>query len=236
MKTRDNLPHIVVFTGSGISADSGIPTYRGSGGLWNGHSWQELASPGGFARNPELVLEFYNTRRKDLLAIQPNAAHLALVALATHYPVSIITQNVDDLHERAGSQKVLHLHGELMKARSVTDPSQVIFLEGDIRLGDVGEDGSQLRPHIVWFGEEVPMMLPASQLVKGADILLIVGTSLTVYPANTLVDYLRPGGELMVVDPEMPELADTGHPFRHIADTAAKGVPVVVKELIGRLG
>ncbi len=222
---------IVVLTGAGISAESGLKTFRGNDGLWEGQDVMEVASFEGFLRNPELVLRFYNERRQQARAAQPNAAHFALVKLERKYRVDIITQNVDDLHERAGSSRILHLHGELNKCRSVEDPAYVMPAPDDIHLGDLGPDGSQLRPHIVWFGEEVPMMYQATELVAQADILIIVGTSLVVYPAASLVDYARYGIPTYVVDPNRPG-AHVNRNVVFIEEPATRGLPGLVQGLL----
>lgn len=192
---------IVVLTGAGISAESGISTFRDSNGLWENHDIMEVASPEGFKNNPELVLNFYNLRRKQLKEVQPNSAHYFLKELEEKYKVVIITQNVDNLHESAGSTKVLHLHGELLKARSVSDENLISDWSEDINLGDLAEDGAQLRPHIVWFGEMVPMMEKAIEEVSDADIMLVIGTSLQVYPAASLIDFMERGKPIYVIDP-----------------------------------
>lgn len=192
---------IAVLTGAGISAESGISTFRDAGGLWEGHDVMEVASPGGFARNPALVLEFYNQRRRQLHQVHPNPGHLTLVELEAHFEVVVITQNVDDLHERAGSKHVIHLHGELLKARSTGDPGQIFEWKEDIQLGDTCPNGYQLRPHIVWFGEEVPMMDLAIQAVQDADIIMVVGSSMVVYPAAGLVGFAHRAEQVFYVDP-----------------------------------
>lgn len=221
---------IVVLTGAGISAESGLKTFRGAGGLWEGYEVTEVASPQGFARNPELVLRFYNERRAQAREAQPNAGHRALVELEKHFNVQIITQNVDNLHERAGSTRVLHLHGELDKVRSVTNENYVVKVKGDIRLGDLAPDGGQLRPHIVWFGEAVPKIVEAAQLMAKADIVLIVGTSLVVYPANTLVEYAPFGIPTYVVDPNKPELYGLDNVV-FVEEPGSIGVPLLVEQL-----
>jgi len=193
---------IVVLTGAGISAESGINTFRDAGGLWEGHDIMEVASPEGFANNPELVLDFYNQRRRQLLKVQSNAAHLALANLESNYNITIITQNVDDLHERAGSSKIIHLHGELLKVRSAIDTNLVYNRTEDIFLGDTCEKGAQLRPHIVWFGEDVPLLEKAIEITSTADILIIIGTSMQVYPAASLVNYVKIGTPLFFIDPK----------------------------------
>ena len=224
---------IVVLSGAGISAESGLQTFRGAGGLWEGRRVEDVATPAAWAANPGLVLEFYNQRRRAVRAAEPNAAHRALVHLERAYDVRIVTQNVDDLHERAGSTQVLHLHGEIMLARSTRDPTLVGHLgERDIELGDVCELGSQLRPHIVWFGELVPAMDEAVKLVGGADVLLVVGTSLQVYPAAGLIFEAPSKARRIVVNPEVPDAA-TGPGFKVVAAPATVGVPKVVAELLG---
>ena len=196
---------IVVLSGAGISAESGIKTFRDSNGLWENHKIEDVASPEGFARNPELVLEFYNLRRRQLSEVQPNEAHYILAELQKDFDVHIITQNVDDLHERAGSENIIHLHGELKKARSVNDEESIIPWEGDLNLGDLDENGIQLRPHIVWFGEMVPEMENAATIASTADILLVIGTSLQVYPAASLLHYVPAGCEIFVIDPHLSQ-------------------------------
>ncbi|MCJ8497815.1 NAD-dependent deacylase [Chryseobacterium salipaludis] len=195
---------LVALSGAGISAESGVRTFRDANGLWENHDINEVASPEGFARNPQLVLDFYNARRRQLLDVVPNRAHEILAELQSDFDVQIITQNVDDLHERAGSRNVLHLHGELLKARPVDRQTDIITWKKDLNLGDVDKRGKQLRPHIVWFGEMVPEMENALELVGQADILLVIGTSLNVYPAAGLVDYLTNQADLYVIDPELP--------------------------------
>lgn len=199
--------HLVVLSGAGISAESGIKTFRDSGGLWEGHDVMEVASPEGWRNNQKLVQDFYNQRRKQLLDCEPNQAHLILAELEKDFKVSIITQNVDDLHERAGSTNVIHLHGELKKAQSTLDPTMVYDLDHwEIQEGDTCEKGSQLRPHIVWFGEQVPKMEEAMELASSADIFVVIGTSLQVYPAAGLVGYVADGSMIYVIDPIKPEL------------------------------
>ncbi|KUY31648.1 SIR2 family NAD-dependent protein deacylase [Elizabethkingia ursingii] len=196
---------IVVLSGAGISAESGIKTFRDSNGLWENHKIEDVASPEGFVRNPELVLEFYNLRRRQLNEVQPNEAHNILAELQQDFDVHIITQNVDDLHERAGSKNIIHLHGELKKARPVNDEESIIPWENDLNLGDLDENGIQLRPHIVWFGEMVPEMENAATIASTADILLVIGTSLQVYPAASLLHYVPAGCEIFVIDPHLSQ-------------------------------
>lgn len=193
---------IVVLSGAGISAESGISTFRDANGLWENHDIMEVASPIGWANNPELVLRFYNQRRRQLLSTQPNKAHHYFKTLESKYDVIIVTQNVDDLHERAGSSQVIHLHGELRKVRSESNESFIYDWDHDLKMGDLAEDGAQLRPHIVWFGEMVPMMDKAIQEVRTADILIVIGTSLQVYPAASLIDFMEPNQPVYIIDPQ----------------------------------
>jgi len=226
---------IVVLTGAGISAESGINTFRDSNGLWENHDVMEVASPGGWRKNRGLVLDFYNQRRRQLLEVHPNAAHQALVELEARYDVQIITQNVDDLHERAGSSKVLHLHGELLKARSTLDENLVYEWKKDILPGDLCERGGQLRPHIVWFGEMVPLLDPAAALVSMADIAIIIGTSMQVYPAAGLIGHARPGLPIYYVDPQPAlnfELRGAEN-LHIVAEKATTGVGRIVDGLMG---
>jgi NAD-dependent deacetylase len=223
---------IVVLTGAGISAESGLKTFRGDGGLWEGHRVEDVATPDAWARDPALVLEFYNERRRHVRAAQPNAAHKALVELEQAYDVHIVTQNVDDLHERAGSSQVLHLHGEILLARSTKDPNSTKHLgDADIALGDTCLLGSQLRPHIVWFGEEVPALEDAAKIVARADIFLCVGTSLQVYPANSLIFAAPRRARRIVINPEVPDLVPQAV-CECIAKPACEGVPAVVDSLL----
>lgn len=220
---------IVVFSGAGISAESGIKTFRDADGLWENHPIEDVATPGGFRRNPELVLRFYNQRRQQLATVHPNAGHLACVELEQLADVVIITQNVDNLHERAGSKRIIHLHGELDKAISSSKSGPIIELNGqDINLGDLAPDGKQLRPYIVWFGEEVPMMEAAIDEVYDADHLIVVGTSLQVYPAASLIEFVPPHCKVWVVDRQAP---DSGlvRKATHILEPASTGLPKVVQ-------
>lgn len=195
---------LVVFSGAGISAESGVQTFRDSNGLWENHRVEDVASPEGFERNPQMVLDFYNARRRQLNDVTPNKAHLILAELEDVFEVSIITQNVDDLHERAGSTKVIHLHGELKKARPVNSESNIILWEGDLNLGHLNFEGMQLRPHIVWFGEMVPEMNKAIDLCSKADLFLVIGTSMSVYPAAGLIHYIPANCKIFVIDPSLP--------------------------------
>lgn len=227
---------VVVLTGAGISAESGLRTFRDSDGLWEGHRVEDVATPHAWRRDPATVLKFYNERRAALALAAPNRGHLALVELERKFDVRIVTQNVDNLHEQAGSSSVLHLHGELTKARSDTDPSYIVDIGVDpIELGQCCPNGGQLRPHIVWFGEEVPAMTEAIEITARADILLIVGTSLVVYPAAGLVSYAPTRTRVYVVDPRRPTISASTHTL-FIEKSATEGVPQVVAELLAQPG
>lgn len=221
---------IVVLTGAGMSAESGLKTFRDADGLWEGHDVMKVASPQGYEENPELVLEFYNQRRRQLLQVNPNQAHYALVELEKKYKVTIITQNVDDLHERAGSKHVLHLHGELLKVRSTTNPSLVLNWKYDLNLGDKDDEGHQLRPHIVWFGEDVPMIEPAIKICEQAEILIIIGTSLQVYPAASLMHYAPRDIRAYYIDPK-PSIVSSER-VKVISQPATLGVSKLVEDLL----
>ena len=220
---------IVVLTGAGISAESGLKTFRDAGGLWEGHDIMEVASPEGFARNPALVLDFYNQRRRQLLSVDPNSAHIALANLENNYDVTVVTQNVDDLHERAGSTNVLHLHGELLKVRSVGHPNLIYNITSDINVGDMCEKKTQLRPHIVWFGESVPMLEKAIQITHLADYLVIIGTSMQVYPAASLIHYAKQTIPLFFIDPNPTIKANDFHNLTIIPEKATTGVAILVE-------
>lgn len=223
---------IVVLTGAGMSADSGLKTFRDSDGLWEGHDIRDVATPQAWHENKELVLDFYNERRKQAHSVDPNKGHKALAKLEEEYDITIVTQNVDSLHERAGSSDVLHLHGQISKVRSEKDPSLIYDIGGGtIELGDTAEDGAQLRPHVVWFGEPVPNMRKAADIVAQADILIVIGTSLVVYPAAGLVDLVSPDTPKYVVDPDMPELGDSSD-WTHYEERAAMGTPKLVSRLL----
>ncbi len=224
---------LVVLTGAGISAESGIPTFRGAGGLWEGHRIEEVASREAWHADQEKVLRFYNERRKGIRMAEPNAGHLRLAEMQEEFDVWIITQNIDDLHERAGSENILHLHGEIMKARSTGPSETLIDWTTDIRKGDVCEEGYQLRPHIVWFGEMVPMMDPAIDIVSTADALAVVGTSMVVYPAAGLVQFAPPGCPIFVVDPNPPASPAA---WNIIAEPASTGVARLHEHLRKRNG
>ena len=219
----------VVLTGAGISAESGLQTFRDSGGLWEGYRVEDVCTPAAFARSPQTVIDFYNARRRAAAAAEPNAAHFALADLERAYDVQIITQNVDDLHERAGSGKVLHLHGELNKLRSTVDENEILPWQGDQTLSDRDSRDRPLRPHIVWFGEAVPLIEEAVRLVEAADIVIVVGTSLKVYPAASLLHYARFGVPVYLVDPK-PNADVSG--VEILAQTAVRGVPALVAELL----
>lgn len=223
---------LVVLTGAGISAESGLKTFRDSNGLWEGHDVTEVATPEAWHANPALVMEFYNQRRKQALEVQPNRGHAVLQELEAHFEVTIITQNVDNLHEKAGSKNVVHLHGQLMQCRSTADESLVYNMDHwELKLGDLCEKGSQLRPHIVWFGEAVPMMDVAVEITRQADILLVVGTSLVVYPAAGLVNFVGPHVPIFIVDPNKPDIGNA--PGVHfIEEPATTGMERMKKILL----
>jgi NAD-dependent deacetylase len=231
IKNEIEMKRIVVLSGAGISAESGIPTFRGSDGLWEGHSIEEVATPQAWQEDFRKVLHFYNMRRKAAESAKPNLGHTILVELEAHFDVQIITQNVDSLHERAGSSDVLHLHGELSKVRSTKNESLVYeTTHWEVKEGDLCELGSQLRPHIVWFGEAVPMLEPAIDLVATADVLIVVGTSLQVYPAASLVNYAQVGVPVYVVDPNLPDFPWDGR-FHAILKGGSEGL-AELKELL----
>lgn len=219
-------PKLVVLTGAGMSAESGINTFRDSNGLWEGHDVMEVASDIGWQKNPLVVLKFYNERRKQLLESEPNIGHLGLVELEEDFDVHIITQNVDDLHERAGSSKVLHLHGELRKVRSTLYPELIYDWDKDLNRGDLCEKGAQLRPHIVWFGERVPAIDIAKYIVAEADILVVIGTSMVVYPAAQLIHYAKKKIPKFIIDPKIPEIEPGFFP---IEEKAGVGVPKFIE-------
>jgi NAD-dependent deacetylase len=221
---------IVVLTGAGISAESGLKTFRDSDGLWEQYKIEDVATPEAWHRNMKLVLDFYNQRRKQVLEAKPNAAHFALAELEKQYDVHVITQNIDDLHERAGSTKVLHLHGEIRKARSSADVNLIYEIDGwELKEGQKCEKGSQLRPHIVWFGEMVPELENAARIVSAADIFLVIGTSLQVYPASGLIDYAPYEADKYYIDPKAEMLRND---FTIIKKKAGDGVPELLKKLL----
>ena len=215
--------HIVVLTGAGISAESGIKTFRDNDGLWMGHDINDVATPRGFFKNPALVLDFYNQRRQEVKKANPNLAHIGIADLEENFDITIITQNIDDLHERGGSKNVIHLHGEIFKMRGCSNSTKILHTENDIFLGDCAEDGSQLRPHIVWFEEEVPMIETAVEVVKKADIFVVIGTSLQVYPAAGLIDLVNDDIPKYIIDKKIPSV----HHLKNIIPlegTASEGV------------
>ena len=227
------MKRLVVFTGAGVSADSGIATFRDSDGLWANYRIEDVCTPEALVRNRAGVVEFYNMRRREVLAKEPNAGHYALVKLEEHFDVDVITQNIDNLHERAGSKRVLHLHGEVTKLRSERNPDIVVPIEGwEQKLDDRGPDGALLRPHIVFFGESVPMFDRAVEIAAQADIMVVVGSSLAVYPAASLVRYVRPEVPVYLVDPHLP----AGHGIRNLREyiplRSAEGTPLLVDKLI----
>ncbi len=223
---------IVVLTGAGISAESGIKTFRDSDGLWENHRLEEVATPEAWKKDPELVTRFYNARRSQLAEVKPNAGHFALVELEKYFDVTIITQNVDDLHERAGSKNILHLHGELTKVRSTLHPS-LVYHWGykEIKIGDICQNGSQLRPHIVWFGEAVPKMKEATEITEKCDIFIVVGTSMVVYPAAGLINEVKMSNPKYIIDPKKPAInLDKSTIF--MEEPATTGVPKLLQELV----
>jgi len=223
------LQNIVVFTGAGISAESGLGTFRDSGGLWEQFKVEDVATPQAFKRNPELVLNFYNLRRKQLLESEPNEAHISLNKLSEKYNLHIITQNIDDLHERSGSENVLHLHGKLMESTSSVDDSLIYSIEGtNLKIGDLCKKGSQLRPNVVWFGEAVPKMIDAISITKKADVFIVIGTSLNVYPAASLLNYTNNAKRIILIDPK----AEEERSIEVIKEKATIAVPKLVEELL----
>jgi NAD-dependent deacetylase len=225
---------LVALTGAGISAESGIPTFRDSGGLWEGYPVEDVATPEGWERNPALVLDFYNQRRKKALDVNPNRGHEILAELETDFEVTIVTQNVDNLHERAGSSNVVHLHGSLFESRSTKDERLIYPIRGwELKMGETCDKGSQLRPNIVWFGEPVPMMEIAAEITSQADIFLVVGTSLVVYPAAGLIDFVPSGVPKFIIDPKIPDVREVPH-LHFIAEKASVGMERV-KSLIATM-
>jgi NAD-dependent deacetylase len=226
---------LVVFTGAGISAESGIKTFRDAGGLWEQYRIEDVATPEAWQKNPALVLDFYNQRRKQVMEAQPNAAHYLIAELQKKFDVQVVTQNIDNLHERAGSKQVLHLHGEIMKARSSVDPHLIYSLDtSEIKLGDLCRKGSQLRPHIVWFGEMVPEMDTANILATNAELFVVIGTSLNVYPAAGILNFVFPGVPKWLVDPGDFNL-DYVRNLKHIRQTAVNGAEILKAELLKAL-
>lgn len=221
---------LVVLSGAGISAESGLKTFRDNGGLWEGYDVQEVASPEGWTRNRQLVLDFYNQRRRDVLKAEPNAAHYGIARLEQQYEVTVVTQNIDDLHERAGSSHVIHLHGEILKMRSCRNERLVYPVTRDIMPGDKAEDGAQLRPHVVWFGETVPLLAAAAEAVGTADVFVVIGTSLNVYPAAGLVGVAPPHTRVYVIDKKIPFQVRTGY-VTAIEKPATEGIRELLEKL-----
>lgn len=237
IKTFPDMKKIVVFTGAGVSADSGLATFRDADGLWANYRIEDVCTPDALARNRALVIEFYNMRRRELDNVKPNAAHYAIAELERFYDVDVVTQNVDDLHERAGSSRVTHLHGELRKLRSERNPDVIVPIKGwEQHLDDRGPDGALLRPHIVFFGEAVPMFETAARIASTADILIVVGTSLAVYPAASLVHYVRREVPIWLVDPGNPDTGLIRNPLTHIRKRAAEGMPELAHQLEAEAG
>ena len=223
---------LVVLTGAGISAESGIKTFRDADGLWEGHNVMDVASPEGWQRNKKLVLDFYNQRRRQLYEVKPNRGHIVLAELENDFDVHIITQNVDNLHEQAGSSKVLHLHGELLKVRSTKNEDYILDWQHDLVIGDVDKDGNQLRPHIVWFGEMVPALEEAVNITQQADYVAVIGTSLQVYPAASLMHYANPNVPVFYIDPRPASISGLQNPLEVIAMNATEGVPLLREKLL----
>ena len=226
---------LVVLTGAGISAESGIKTFRDSDGLWEGHNVNDVATPEGWHKNPALVLDFYNQRRKQLKEVQPNLGHIILAELENEFDVFIITQNVDDLHERAGSTNVLHLHGELLKVRSTKNPEYILDWHNDLNFGDFDENKNQLRPHIVWFGEEVPALEEALTLTQSADYFAVIGTSLQVYPAAGLIDFTTRETPIFYIDPKPIKMPNLRNPLEVIPMRATEGVAFMKEKLLNQM-
>ncbi len=222
--------HIVVLTGAGVSAESGIKTFRDTDGLWENYRIEDVATPEGWEANPQLVLDFYNQRRADVKNVFPNAAHTGLAQLEKDYDVTIVTQNIDDLHERAGSTRVVHLHGEILKMRSILDEETIYPINENIQLGDLAEDGGQFRPHIVWFGEAVPMIEKAATIMTDTDIFVCIGTSLQVYPAAGLIDFVPPFAPKYIIDKNIPEVGGYQNIIT-IEKPATEGVLALIKML-----
>jgi NAD-dependent deacetylase len=225
---------IVVLSGAGISAESGLKTFRDGDGLWMGYNVEDVATPRAFKKDPALVLDFYNQRRRDVAAAQPNIAHIGLAALEKNFDVQIVTQNIDDLHERAGSTRVLHLHGEIFKMRSVYNETKIYDIRGDINHGDTADDGGQLRPHIVWFEEPVPLIATAAQMMTEADIFVLIGTSLQVYPAAGLTDYVPFAAPKYIIDKKIPAITKYAN-MKCIEKPATEGI-AALQELLKQDG
>ena len=233
MSNHNNMKKkLVVLTGAGISAESGIKTFRDSDGLWEGYNVMDVATPEGWRKNPTLVLDFYNQRRKQLQEVQPNLGHQILAELENNFEVHIITQNVDDLHERAGSTNVLHLHGELVKVRSSSDRNYILDWTTDLNFSDLDPKGNQLRPHIVWFGEEVPALEEALKITEQADIFVVIGTSLQVYPAAGLMEFTSPETPVYYIDPKPIKIPNLRNPLEVIPEVASEGMIILKKRLL----
>jgi NAD-dependent deacetylase len=222
---------LVVLTGAGISAESGIKTFRDSDGLWEGHNVMDVATPEGWYKNPALVLDFYNQRRRQLKNVQPNLGHLILAELENDFDVYIITQNVDDLHERAGSTNITHLHGELLKVRSTKNENYILNWQDDLNFGDLDQQGNQLRPHIVWFGEQVPALEEAITITEQADYFAVIGTSLQVYPAAGLIDFTPKNTPIYYIDPKPIKIPNLRNPLEVIPNIASEGVRILKEKL-----
>lgn len=227
------MKNLIVLTGAGVSAESGLKTFRDSDGLWMGYNVYDVATPEGYKKDPKLVLDFYNMRRREVAAALPNAAHLGIATLQEYFNVTVITQNIDDLHERAGSKNVLHLHGEIFKMRGERNRNALYDIRGDIRIGDIAPDGTQLRPHVVWFNEPVPMIEEAAMVMSGADVFVLTGTSLQVYPAAGLIDLLRTDVPKYIIDIH-PPYVPSHHNFHVIEKTATEGMTLLLKKLANR--
>jgi NAD-dependent deacetylase len=224
---------IIVLSGAGVSAESGVATFRDANGLWEGHDVMEVATPEGFKKNPALVLEFYNQRRRQLFEVQPNEAHNIIAAMEQDFDVTVVTQNVDDLHERAGSTHIIHLHGELLKARCTVNEEAILDWKEDIAVGQLHpETGKQLRPHIVWFGEAVPAIIEAAEAVDQADIIIVIGTSMQVYPAAGLVDYAKPASKIYYIDPRPAPIHNMHHRVEALAMSGSEGMRVLRDKLL----
>ncbi|MFY7965028.1 MAG: SIR2 family NAD-dependent protein deacylase [Chitinophagaceae bacterium] len=226
-------PKLVVLSGAGISAESGLKTFRDSDGLWEGYNVYEVATPQGFEKNPQLVLNFYNMRRIDVANTKPNAAHIAIAELEKDFDITVVTQNIDDLHERGGSTNVVHLHGEIFKMRSVYNVEKTFEIKGDINVGDLADDGGQLRPFIVWFNEPVPMLDKAVEIVRAAEVFVIIGTSLQVYPAASLINYVSNDCKNFIIDKSIPETFAINN-ITAIEKSATEGV-IVLNKLLNKL-
>jgi NAD-dependent deacetylase len=227
------MKHIVALTGAGISAESGLKTFRDSDGLWNGYNVYEVATPEGYKKDPKMVLDFYNNRRREVAAAMPNEAHKGIADLQQHFKVTVITQNIDDLHERAGSKNVLHLHGEIFKMRGEKNINTLYEVRGDINIGDFAPDKTQFRPHVVWFNEQVPLIVDAKHVMSQADIFILAGTSLQVYPAAGLIEYLPPDVPRYIID-KSPPYVPPYHNFHVIEQPATEGMIWLVKELTNK--